>query len=35
MGSLMGDITVGVYNRPPYLEEKVDKAFYRQLETAL
>jgi len=30
----MGDITVGVYYRPPDLEEEVDEAFYRQLQAA-
>jgi len=30
----MGDITVGVYYRPPDQEEEIDEAFYRQLQTA-
>jgi len=30
-----GDITVGVYYRPPDQEEEVDEAFYRQLQAAL
>ena len=30
----MGDITVGVYYRPPEQEEKIDEASYRQLQTA-
>ena len=30
----MGDITVGVYYRPPDQDEKVDEAFYRQLQAA-
>jgi len=29
-----GDITVGVYYRPPDQEEEVDEAFYRQLQAA-
>jgi len=27
-----GDVTVGVYYRPPDQEEKVDEAFYRHLQ---
>ena len=30
--ALTGDITVGVYYRPPDQEEEVDEAFYRQLQ---
>jgi len=30
----MGDITVGVYYRPPDQEEEVDEAFHRQLQAA-
>lgn len=30
-----GEIAVGVCYRPPEQEDKVDKAFYRQLEVAL
>ena len=29
-----GDITVGVYYRPPDQEEEADEAFYRQLQAA-
>ena len=30
----MGDITVGVYYRPPDQEEEIAEAFYRQLQAA-
>ena len=30
----MGDITVGVYYRPPDQGEEIDEAFYRQLQAA-
>jgi len=29
-----GDITVGVYYRPPDQEEEIDEAFYRQMQAA-
>jgi len=29
-----GDITVGVYYRPPDQEEEIDEAFYKQLQAA-